>query len=325
MKLIKVGKDSGIPLLGLSYLGILHRNNVSLLQIRPLTACNLHCPFCSTDGGPKSKFHQTQFIIDCNYLLDWVKEVVSYYGKIDWAHIDSVGEPLLYPDLIPLIIGLRKMKGIRKISLVTNGSLLTASKITQLEKAGLNKINVSVHSLDPEKSTMLFGSETYDIRRVKNALKALAESSLELWMVPVYLPGVNDKDIEELIVYSKELGCKIGIQKYEIHKFGRKMKGVKKQNYHQFYQQLSVWEKKFDMKLKYGEHDLDVTRVKPLPLKLQQSKDVSVEVKSVGWFKDQYIGVAENRAVTLLKKNVKPGQKVRAKVLESRNNIYLVK
>ena len=100
MENIVIDGNSGIPLIGLAYLGVLTRNSNSLLQIRPITSCNLNCPFCSTDGGFKSKFRHNQFVVDCDYLLAWVKEVVDYYNEVDWAHIDSVGEPTLYKDLI---------------------------------------------------------------------------------------------------------------------------------------------------------------------------------------------------------------------------------
>src|SRR3989344_3013520 len=277
METIFIDGNSGIPLIGLAYLGILTRNSNSLLQIRPITSCNMSCPFCSTDGGFRSKFKHNQFIVDCNYLLAWVKEVVDYYNEVDWAHIDSVGEPTLYKDLIKLIKGLKLIKGIKKVSMVTNGTLLK-DKIKLLEEAGLDKINVSVHSLDKEKSKMLFGSEVYNINNVLKSLEELSKSKIDLWITPVYLPGVNDNDIEDIIKLVKKLKCNIGIQKYEIHKFGRKMDNVKKQNFDEFYEKLSYWENKYEIKLKFENIDIDISKVVKLPVKLRKNQKINVLV-----------------------------------------------
>ena len=161
--------------MGLEYIGVIARNRNSLLQIRPTTLCNLNCPFCSTDGGPRTQ-HQNQYVVELSYLLDWVREIVVHYGGLDWAHIDSVGEPFMYPQLLELVAGLKKIPNIKKVSMVTNGSLLTEKNIQQLVDAGLDKINISLHSLDAEKSKMLFGSPLYDVEKVVAAIKLLKKT-----------------------------------------------------------------------------------------------------------------------------------------------------
>ncbi len=324
MEIIKIDKESGIPLIGLAYIGVLSRNNNSLLQIRATTICNLNCPFCSTDGGFNSKYKRNQFVVDLPWLLEWVNEIVDYYNGVDLAHIDSVGEPMMYPKLIELLKGLKKIKGIKKVSMITNGSLLNEKNIKQLEEAGLNKINISLHSSDKEKSKMLFGSNLYDVEKVLEAIKLLKKTKIDVWLTPVYFPKINDEDIEKIIQFAKENNCNLGIQKYELHKYGRKMKGFKEQTYYQFYKQLGEWEKKFDVKLKYGSHDLSLRRTRKLPEKLVKGEIYNVEVKERGWLRGQTICVAENRAVTLLQDAGK-GKNIKARVIEDKNNIYIAR
>lgn len=323
MALVTLDRKSGIPLIGLAYIGIVARNQNSLLQIRATTLCNLNCHFCSTDGGPETK-RQNQYVVELSYLLAWVKEIVEYYGSLDWAHIDSVGEPFMYPQIVELVAGLKKISGIKKVSMVTNGSLLNAEKIQQLENAGLDKINISLHSLDVEKSEMLFGSPLYDVEKVIAAIKQLKKTKIEVWLVPVYLPGVNKEDIEEIIEFAKKCDCKLGIQKYEIHKYGRKMRKVRVQSYAQFEEQLLEWERQFGVQLLQDARDLSLQRVKQLPQQLRRGEVVQAKIKAAGWMKGQSIGVVGNRVVTLMKE-VSPGRSVKARVQGSNHNIYILR
>src|SRR3989344_3432867 len=213
MELIKIDQDSGIPLIGLAYIGILTRNNNSLLQIRPTTICNMKCAFCSTAAN-SLKIHPRNFIVDKDYLVAWIKEVINYLEGIDIAHIDSVGDPTTYPDLIPLIKEIKKLK-IKTISMVTNGILL--NNIKGLKEAGLDKINISIHTLNKEKGKILFGKDSYDVEKVIENIKELLKNKLEVWLTPVYIQNFNEADIEDLIELSKELKCNIGIQKYELN------------------------------------------------------------------------------------------------------------
>ena len=56
-KLIKITKESGIPLLGAIAFGIIDRGT-DLIQVRPTSVCNLNCVYCSTDSGACTMAHQ---------------------------------------------------------------------------------------------------------------------------------------------------------------------------------------------------------------------------------------------------------------------------
>src|SRR3989344_211831 len=302
MELIKIDQDSGIPLIGLAYIGILTRNNNSLLQIRPTTICNMKCAFCSTAAN-SLKIHPRNFIVDKDYLVAWIKEVINYLEGIDIAHIDSVGDPTTYPDLIPLIKEIKKLK-IKTISMVTNGILL--NNIKGLKEAGLDKINISIHTLNKEK------------------IKELLKNKLEVWLTPVYIQNFNEADIEDLIELSKELKCNIGIQKYEFHKYGRKMK-TKEETYYSFYKKINEWENKYNLKLGFKAKDIEVKKTKKLPQKFKLNEKINIEIKAKGWMPNQMIGTARNRAITILDCNKPVNSTVKAKIIQMKNNIYVAK
>jgi len=320
MELIKIDQDSGIPLIGLAYIGILTRNNNSLLQIRPTTICNMKCAFCSTAAN-SLKIHPRNFIVDKDYLVAWIKEVINYLEGIDIAHIDSVGDPTTYPDLIPLIKEIKKLK-IKTISMVTNGILL--NNIKGLKEAGLDKINISIHTLNKEKGKILFGKDSYDVEKVIENIKELLKNKLEVWLTPVYIQNFNEADIEDLIELSKELKCNIGIQKYEFHKYGRKMK-TKEETYYSFYKKINEWENKYNLKLGFKAKDIEVKKTKKLPQKFKLNEKINIEIKAKGWMPNQMIGTARNRAITILDCNKPVNSTVKEKIIQMKNNIYVAK
>ncbi len=320
-KQIFVDEKSGIPLVGCIMFGIIDRGT-NLLQIRPNTACNLNCIFCSTDSGVNSIYHKTDYVVEVDYLLKWVKEIVEFKGKGVEANIDSVGEPMIYYKIFELIKGLKKIDGINFVSMQTNGTLIDSNALKKLEEVGLDRINLSLHSLDNDKAKNLSGCKEYNVNKVKKLAEQIAKSKIELIIAPVLIPKINDKDIEDLIEFSKKLNCKIGIQKYEIYRYSRKVKGVKAVNYWKFYKKLGELEKKYNVRLKMGPSDFDIEKRKRLPKVLSKGDKIVVDIKADGWLEGQKLGVFKDRCISV--NNCKEELKrAKIRILEDKNNIYI--
>src|SRR3989344_4752680 len=319
---INITKESGIPLIGLAFIGIIARNSNNLIQVRTTTLCNMNCQFCSTDAGIISKFHKTQYIVDLEYMLEYLRELANYFDKDLKIHIDSVGEPTAYPKLINLIKGIRKIKNYKDISMVTNGTLLTKEKIKELEEAGLTRINLSIHSLNILKSQELFGSTIYNIKKIIDTIKEIKKTKIDIYLAPVYIPNVNENDVGDIIELAKELDCKIIIQKYEHHKYGRKIK-IKEPTYFNFYNKLKELEKKHNIKLRYAYSELETEKVKSLPVKFKKNEKVSVEIKAPGWFENQSIAVSRNRALTIINHKYNKNENMKVRILSTKDNVYL--
>ena len=323
MELIKITRESGIPLVGHLAFGIIDRGS-NLLQVRATTVCNLQCTFCSTAAGPD--MHPVNYEVEVNYLLDWIKEVIKLKeNKEIEINIDSMGEPTAYPDLVKLVTELKKFPEVKFVSMQTNGSLLTEEKIKALESAGLDRINLSIHALNEELAKQLMGSEYYDLKKVEDVAKLVRKTKIELNLTPVLLFGVNDKELPKLIHLAKELECKISIQKYELYKYSRKEKKAKVQNWYKFYKQLEVWEKEFNIKLKYGPRDFKVFRTRKIPLVFERGEIIQAEVKAKGWLKGELVASAKNRALAILDANAKINDRLKVKILNTQNSIYLAK
>jgi hypothetical protein len=325
--LFKITRDSEIPLIGTIYFGIIDRGT-NLLQVRPSCSCNLNCPFCSVDAGPCSKTRVTNFEVELDYLLDYVREVAEFKGNGVECHIDSPGEPMLYPEIVKLVKGLREIPEVSVISMQTNGTLLDKEKIKHLEEAGLDRINLSMMALEGESAKKLAGFDWYDINKIKEVAEIIVKSKIDLLIAPVYLPGINDEEIPKLIEFSKEIGAGkkwpgFGIQKFEKYKLGRKPKGIKVQNWWRFYNQsIKSWEKEFGTKLILHPSDFRIEKRKELAKTMEENEKVNAKIVGPGWLKDEKLGVVKERCVSILNCKKESGE-LRVKILSNKHNIYV--
>lgn len=324
----RITRDSEIPLIGSLYFGIIDRGT-SLLQVRPSCGCNLNCPFCSVDAGPESTTRATSYDVEMEYLAEAVQEIAKFKGPGVECHIDSPGEPVMYSRLPELIAELRRIEEVSVISLQTNGTLLNEAKITALESAGLDRINLSLHALDPAIAQMLAGVDWYDIEKLTDTAKAIVRSRIDLLIAPVYIPGINDTEIPKLIRFAQEIGAgkrfpPLGIQKFERYRYGRSPKGVKVQSWWQFFNRsIRPWEKEFGIKLQLDPaRDFGTVRRPFIPLVFSKGEKVTVEIRAPGWIHGEMLGVARNRVVSVYNCPKESGH-VRVKIVATKHNIYV--
>lgn len=325
---VRITAESDIPLVGSLYFGVIDRGT-SLLQVRPSCGCNLNCPFCSVDAGPASKTRAASYEVELEYLLSAVDEIAPFKGTGVECHIDSPGEPLMYARLPELVAALKAIDAVSVVSLQTNGTLLDEKKIAALAAAGLDRVNLSLHALDPALAQELAGVDWFDIGKVTDAARAVAQSSMDLLIAPVYMPGINDAEIPELIAFARECGAgkkfpPLGIQKFERYKYGRTPKGVKVQSWWQFFNRsIKEWEKASGLSLRLDPgRDFGTVRRPSLPLVFKKGEKATVEIRAPGWIHGEQLGVARNRVVSVFGCDKTAGQ-VRVKIVAAKNNIYV--
>ncbi|OPY37150.1 MAG: molybdenum cofactor biosynthesis protein A [Methanoregula sp. PtaU1.Bin051] len=324
---IRITEDSGIPLLGSLYFGIIDRGT-SLLQVRPSCGCNLNCPFCSVDAGPASRTRATSYEVSRDYIVSYVKEIARFKGDGVECHIDSPGEPMLYKELSGLIADLRAIHEVVTVSMQTNGTLLTADTIRSLESAGLDRINLSLHAIDPDLARQLSGVPWFDVTRVINAAREIAKSRIDLLIAPVFLPGINDAEIPRIIQFAREIGAgrrfpALGIQKFERYRYGRTPRGIKVQSWWQFYNRsLKPWEKEYNFRLIIRPQDFGTVRRPMVKKCFEKGEKTTVEIRAPGWLNGEMIGVAKDRVVSVLNCDREKGN-VRVKIVSAKHGIYI--
>ena len=234
-----------------------------------------------------------------------------------------MGEVTTYSSLIELAKGLKAMPKVKRISMQTNGTLLNGEMIYALEKAGISQINLSINSLNPIQAQDLSGCNTYSLDNILQSAKIISDSSIKLLIAPVWIPKINDTEMPKLIELAKKLNAKIGIQKYETYRYSRKIKGTKPITFWKFYHQLKEMEKNTGMKLVLARDDFNIHKANRLPTMFEERDKIQAVVKCPGWQKNQMIAVAKDRCISVNDCKADAGKRVRIKILENKNNIYV--
>jgi len=329
-KLIRIPEDVELPLIGCIAFGLIDRGT-NLIQVRPISGCNLNCIYCSVDEGPNSKTRISSFIVNPDYLIEWFKALAAFKQNENIeAHIDGAGEPTLHPKFREIVAKLAEIKNVKVISLQTNGTVLKEKWIDELAEVGLSRINLSINALSEENAKKISGVENYNVKDIIKLAEAVAQSSISLLLAPVWIPTLNDEEIPKLIEFALKLKPKskwplMGIQKYEVHPHGRRVPGVKPLTWKKFYEKLYEWEKKFNLKLKLKPSDFEIIKTKMLPLKFRKNEIVNLKIVSNGWMKKQAIGVKDGRAITVIGVPESFRRKVKVKIIHNKHNIYIGK
>ena len=321
-KTIYIHKNSGIPLIGSNSFGIVDRNT-SIIDVRPITSCNLNCIFCSVDAGLSSR-NQVDFVVEREYLVEEFKKLVDFKGCDVEVHLGTQGEPLLYAEIIELIKDLSSIKKVKTISMDTNGTLLTEELVDKLAEAGLTRINLSLNAMDKNLARKLAGCN-YDIEKIKK-IASYAAKKIELAIAPVLVPGFNDDEIKKLIEFAKKLksnrrGYFIGIQNFLNYRFGRNP--CKQMSWDKFYLMMKDLEKKTNTKLILGPEDFNIQKTKKLPKPFKKGQIIKAEILCPGRLKNEMLAVASNRVIsipTCFKKGI-----VKIRITRTKHNIFMGK
>jgi GTP 3',8-cyclase len=167
-----------------------HGRNIDYLRISLTPKCNFNCFYCRPMG-------------DClpeNYPVPLrkkeIEKIVKVAAGLGVTKIRLTGgEPMLKPDLLAIVRLIAATEGISDISLTTNGFFL-AKKAAALKKAGLNRVNISLDSLNDERFRKITGGGRLD--RIKAGMDAAIRAGLTpLKINMVVIKGVNDDEIKD--------------------------------------------------------------------------------------------------------------------------------
>ncbi|QHW30658.1 GTP 3',8-cyclase MoaA [Paenibacillus rhizovicinus] len=158
------------------------------LRISVTDRCNLRCLYCMPEEGVK--FEPAENLLS----YDQIAEVVRTGADLGITKLRITGgEPLVRPGLPGLIRELAAIPGIRDIAMTTNGVLL-AEHAEELRAAGLNRVNISLDTLDPAR--FRFIARRGDLQRVLQGIEAAATAGFApIKLNCVLLKGVNEDEI----------------------------------------------------------------------------------------------------------------------------------
>lgn len=126
-----------------------HNRIIDYLRISVTDRCNFRCVYCMPEAG--ADVAPSSELLSADEIIRIARIAVSLgIAKIRLTG----GEPLVRKDLLSIIEAIGALDGLRDLSLTTNGFLLAPNAQTYAD-AGLNRVNISLDTLRPERFAAL--------------------------------------------------------------------------------------------------------------------------------------------------------------------------
>lgn len=164
--------------------------NIHYLRISLTDHCNLRCIYCMPEDQtfrPNKELMQDDEILTLTHL----------FASLGFDKIRLTGgEPSIRANVVEIVRGIAATPGIRSITMTTNGVLL--SRLAKpLKDAGLDRVNVSIDTLDPAKFHRM--TRWGKLEDVWKGIQAAEEVGLiPLKLNAVVVKGYNEDDVIDL-------------------------------------------------------------------------------------------------------------------------------
>ena len=168
------------------------------LRISVTDRCNFRCVYCRSADPENYRDHDE--------ILSWaeLQRLARIFVGLGIRKVRITGgEPLVREGVESFIARLHDF-GVQDLSITTNGHLL-AERCQKLMDAGLNRINISLDSLDPMRFEKITRTRSYD--NVMRGIDTVQASRLAPAKVnAVLVRGLNDDEVEAFAAFARERG-----------------------------------------------------------------------------------------------------------------------
>jgi len=163
---------------------------VRYLRISLTDACNLRCVYCMPEHMQFRPRHELMSDEEIIFLVN----VAASLG-VDKIRLTG-GEPTIRPGVVELVRQIASISGIRDVAMTTNALLL--NELAQpLAEAGLDRVNISIDTIDPERFRRI--TRWGDIEDVWRGIEAAERAGLSpVKLNCVVTRGFNEEDVIDL-------------------------------------------------------------------------------------------------------------------------------
>jgi cyclic pyranopterin phosphate synthase len=169
------------------------------LRISVTDRCNFRCPYCMPRGhfGPGHRFLPSKAVLSAAEIERLARVFVSL--GVTKVRVTG-GEPLLRADVDQIVAGLGRV-GVADLALTTNGALLER-RAPELRRAGLQRVTVSLDSLDPDVFAAM-SDVRVPVSQVVSGIRAARDAGLSpIKLNCVVRRGVNEDGILDLVEFA---------------------------------------------------------------------------------------------------------------------------
>lgn len=159
--------------------------NISYLRISLTDRCNFRCIYCMPETmvfRPRAELLQDE---ELRQLIPLFAESLGFH-----KFRLTGGEPTLRENIIELVGFIAQTAGVSDLAMTTNG-LLLPKLAAPLADAGLQRVNISIDTLDPDKFRAV--TRWGDLDEVWNGIKAATDAGLKIKLNAVVVRGFNDR------------------------------------------------------------------------------------------------------------------------------------
>lgn len=170
---------------------------IQYLRLSVTDLCNYRCIYCMPESGVCKKDHGD--ILNIEEMTEIVR--AAHALGIHKIRLTG-GEPLIRKGIVTLCENIKAIDSTIELGITTNGSLL-APMAKALKAAGVDRLNISLDSLDP--ATFKRITRGGDPQDVLNGVKAAQEAGFDnIKINTVLLKGFNENDIQDLMRLTRD-------------------------------------------------------------------------------------------------------------------------
>ena len=183
------------------------------LRISVMDRCNFRCPYCMPESTYGEHF---RFLGNDERLsFDEIERLSRLAASLGVSKLRLTGgEPLLRPKLAELVSRLRRLDGVDDLALTTNGVLL-ARHAAELRAAGLDRVTISLDTLDPAVFHRMSGGRGA-LQDVLSGIEAAQAAGFPkgIKLNAVIQRGVNDQTALDLVERFRGAGIVVRFIEY---------------------------------------------------------------------------------------------------------------
>jgi cyclic pyranopterin phosphate synthase len=174
-------------------------SKVPQLRIAVNSKCGKTCTYCRPNG---------EIAATPNAGGMSLSEIVRLTDLITQLGVSDIkltgGDPGLYRDIVPLVAALRELPAIHRLELMTRHPRC-GKRAADLRDAGLDQLNFSLDSLDPQTWSKITGTRGHE--QLLAAIQEAAEAGIPIKINMVVLRGINDHEIAAMIAFCGRIGA----------------------------------------------------------------------------------------------------------------------
>lgn len=184
-----------------------HGRIIRDLRISITDRCNFRCVYCME---PDVQFAAQDLVLQPKEFIR-VAHIAHALGvrKIRLTG----GEPTLHPALTEIIAGIRASTTV-EIAMITNGARLTRARLREWKSAGLERMTISIDSLQPDRFARVTRSTSTPQAVLAGVEMCIAEGLTPVKLNAVLIRGINEDEAADLAELARRYAIEMRFIEY---------------------------------------------------------------------------------------------------------------